>query len=130
MFKGILIRILVCIGAFGIFLYAYIDKQNAVTKRRLTIPVVAKEIKDLKEANTRLQYEIDLFESPEHLMQLARHSEYSHLKQPLLKEILTLPEGLALQVVSDEQEQKMSNYNPNHLKFAIGTISSQENLPQ
>jgi hypothetical protein len=116
--KGPLIRMLVCIGVFGIFLYSYIDKQNAVTQRRLTIPVLAKEIKDLKESNTRFQYEIDLFESPEHLMQLASHSEYSHLKQPMLKEILTMPEGLALEVSSEDKEEKAS-VRPK-LKFAIG----------
>jgi hypothetical protein len=116
--KGPLIRVLVCIGAFGISLYSYIDKQNAVTKRRLDIPVIAKEIKDLKEMNTRLQYEIDLFESPEHLMELARHSEYSHLKQPLLKEVLTMQEGLALEVSSEDKEEKTA-IRPK-LKFAIG----------
>jgi hypothetical protein len=116
--KGPLIRILVCIGVFGVFLYSYIDTQNAVTRRRLEIPVLAKEIKDLKEAKTRLQYEIDLFESPEHLMELARHSEYSHLKQPMLKEILTMQEGLALEISSGEEEEKGAA-RPK-LKFAIG----------
>jgi hypothetical protein len=113
-----LIRFLVCIGVFGAFLYSYIDIQNAVTRRRLEIPVLSKEIKDLKELNTRLQYEIDLFESPEHLMELARHSEFSHLKQPMLKEILTMQEGLALQVAPQEEKEKV-NARPK-LKFAIG----------
>lgn len=116
--KGLLIRILVCIGACGVFLYSYVDKQNAVTRRRLEIPVLAKEIKDLKEENTHLQYEIELFESPEHLMELARHSEFSHLKHPMLKEIMTMQEGLALQVPSDEKKD-LANARPK-LKFAIG----------
>jgi hypothetical protein len=116
--KGPLIRILLCIGIFGGFLYSYIDKQNAVTQRRLAIPVLAKEIKDLREANTHLQYEIDLFESPERLMELARQSEYSHLKQPMLKEILTMQEGLALQVSSEVREEKATVRSK--LKFAIG----------
>jgi len=116
--KGPLIRILVCVGVFGVFLYSYIDTQNGVTKRRLEIPVLAKEIKDLKEANTRFQYEIDLFESPEHLMELARHSEFSHLKQPMLKEILTMQEGMALEVSSEDKEEKVV-VRPK-LKFAIG----------
>ncbi len=89
-----------------------------MTKRRLEIPVLAKEIKDLKEANTRFQYEIDLFESPEHLMELARHSEFSHLKQPMLKEILTMQEGMALEVSSEDKEEKVV-VRPK-LKFAIG----------
>ncbi len=99
---------LICICVGGIFLYSYVDKQNAVTRRRLEIPVLAKEIKDLKEENTRLQYEIDLFESPEHLIELARHSEFAHLKAPMLKEIITLQEGLALNAASDEKEEKVT----------------------
>jgi predicted HTH domain antitoxin len=116
--KGILLRILVCIGACVGFLYSYIDKQNAVTRRRLEIPVLAKEIKDLKEENTRLKYEIELFESPEHLMELARYSEYSHLKHPMFKVIVTMRHGLALQVSSSDKEEKPAA-GPK-LKFAIG----------
>ncbi len=93
-----LIRVLICIGVFGFFLYSYIDKQNEITQRRLQIPVIAKQIEDLKEANIGLRYDIDLFESPEHLIQLARQPEYSHMKQPMFKEILAMPEGLAVQV--------------------------------
>ena len=101
--RGFLTRILVCIFVFGLCLYSYIDRQNALTRLRLEIPVVAKELKDLKEENTRLKYEIDLFESPEHLMQLASNSEFSHLKHPMSKEIVTLSEGLALQSAPQEQ---------------------------
>jgi hypothetical protein len=115
--KGFLIRILMCITAFGVSLYAYVDKQNEVTRRRLAIPVIAKEIKDLKEINTHLQYEIDLFESPEHLMQLASHSEYSHLKHPLIRDILTLPEGLALEGSSEERETP--SRSPRKLPVAV-----------
>jgi predicted HTH domain antitoxin len=116
--KSLFLRFLICITACGGFLYSYVDKQNVVTRRRLEIPVLAKEIKDLKEENTRLQYEIELFESPEHLMELARFSEYSHLKQPMLKEIVTMPQGIALQVSSEESEEKVPA-SPK-LKFAIG----------
>jgi hypothetical protein len=116
--KGPLLRILACIGICGGFLYSYVDKQNAVTRRRLEIPVLADQIKDLQEENTRLQYQIDLFESPEHLMELSRHSEFSHLKHPMLKEVLTMQEGLALQVSSDEKEEKVA-VRPK-VKFAIG----------
>jgi hypothetical protein len=118
--KAFLTRILMCISAFGVSLYAYVNKQNEVTRRRLAIPVVAKEIKDLKEINTHLQYEIDLFESPEHLMQLASHSEYSHLRHPLVREILTMPEALALEVSSEEKEERSSRSSR---KLPIAAIS-------
>ncbi|MGC1878984.1 MAG: hypothetical protein WA347_02430 [Rhabdochlamydiaceae bacterium] len=116
--KGPLIRILVCIVACGGFLYSYVDTQNSITRLRLEIPVLANKIKELKEENIHLQYEIDLFESPQHLMELTRHSEFSHLKYPMLKEIVTMQEGLALQVSSDELEERVTA-RPK-VKFAIG----------
>ncbi len=116
--KGILIRIFLCIGAFGLFLYSYIDEQNHLTRLRLNIPVIAKEIKDIKEENTHLNYEIELFESPEHLLELARHSEFSHLKQPLLKEIMAMPEGIALNMPAEESKGK-AQLKP-RLSFPIG----------
>lgn len=116
--QGSLLRILLCIGACGGFLYSYVDKQNALTRRRLEIPVLAKKIKDLKEENTRLKYEVNIFESPEHLMELARHHDYSHLKHPMLKEIVMMQQGLALQVPPHEKEEE-AGVGPT-LKFAIG----------
>lgn len=89
--KTLLARILVCILAMGVSLFAYIDKLNDLTILRLTIPTLAKQVKTLQEENTRLQYEIDRFESPIHLMELLRKPEFSHLKYPLLQDIVILP---------------------------------------
>jgi len=104
----ILSPVLVCILLFGFLLYSYVDRQNDVTRLRLEIPKIAKEIQDIKEENTRLQYEIDLFESPQHLMQLASCSEFSHLKHPLFKDVVRIDEGLALQVITEEKEEVLS----------------------
>lgn len=87
---GIFIRVLFCILSLGSFLYAYINKQNSITELRLQIPVVAKELQLIKEENTRLEFEIDRFENPLHLMELSRQPQFSHLKHPLLNEIITL----------------------------------------
>lgn len=100
--RGLAWRLLLCVICAGLLLYSYIDAQNAVTRLRLQIPVLSKEIRDLRETNTHLTYEIELFESPQHLLELAARPEFSHLKQPLLKEIITMPQGLALQVSSEE----------------------------
>lgn len=88
------IHIFTCIFIAGITLYACIEKQNGLTELRLKIPVLAKEVKRLQEENTRLKYEIDQFESPIHLMELARKPEFSHLKYPTLDKVLILSEGL------------------------------------
>ncbi len=92
----LLARVLICIFVFGFCLYSCIDKQNELTKLRMQIPDLVKEIRGIEEENTRLQYEIDQFENPQHLMQLARLGEFSHLKHPLVKEVITVPEGIAL----------------------------------
>ena len=87
------IRIFFCIFAAGITLYSYIDKQNELTGLRMAIPALSKEVKAIHEENIRLKYEIDRFESPIHLMELARKPEFGHLKFPYLNQVITLPEG-------------------------------------
>jgi hypothetical protein len=109
MSKGMVARILICISVFGLCLYSYLDQQNEVTRLRLQIPVVAKEVKDLKEEDVRLQFEIDLFESPQHLMELIAHHEYSHLKHPLMKQIMQVSEGIALQLPVGEKGESVSH---------------------
>lgn len=89
----LLIRIIVCIFVLGVSLYANIRKTNDLTLLRLAIPSLEKEVKALHLENERLQYEIDRFESPLHLMELLRKPEYSHLKHPFLHEIFILSEN-------------------------------------
>jgi hypothetical protein len=89
---GLLIRLLICISFVGLILYKYIDKLNDLTELRLSIPILAREVKDIHEQNLELQYNIDSFESPLHLMELARKPEFGHLKYPSLNEIISLPE--------------------------------------
>lgn len=90
---SILLQIFSCILIAGLSLYAYVEKQNELTELRLNIPVLAKEVRHIQEENIRLKYEIDQFESPIHLMELARKAEFAHLKYPHLDQvlILTLP---------------------------------------
>lgn len=85
-----ILRVSICMAALLSSLYGYLCLQNEITKRRLEIPILAKEINTLKEQNVCLHYEIDRFESPEHLMELASHKEFSHLKQPWLKDVIAM----------------------------------------
>lgn len=57
-------------------------------EERLKIPIVKKELRELKEKNILLQYEIDRFEHPSHLMSLSRKNEYSHLRYPIANDVL------------------------------------------
>lgn len=86
------IRVMICIFAAGFTLYLYIEKQNELTELRLYLPVLSKEVKRIQEENTRLTYEIDHFESPIHLMELARKPEFSHLKYGFVKDVIILTE--------------------------------------
>ncbi len=88
--SGIFIRLFLCILMIGVFLYAYINKQNQITELRLQIPVVAQQLQIVQQENTGLQFEIDQFENPLHLMELARLPQFSHLKHPLVNEIITI----------------------------------------
>lgn len=87
---GIFIRVCMCILTMGIFLYAFINKQNHITELRLQIPVAARELQVIQQENVRFQFEIDRFENPAHLMELARRPQFSHLKHPLVNEIITI----------------------------------------
>ena len=88
-----------------------------MTRLRLEIPILSSELNKLKEQNNRLKYEIDLFENPEHLMQLARCSEFSHLKHPTLQEVLTVSETVIAPKSSLEKEKDLPTFKWN---LAIG----------
>jgi hypothetical protein len=97
-----LIRLIICIFGIGLLLYAYIDKQNDVTDLKIQIPKLSKELKEIREENLRLHYIIDRFENPQHLIELSRLKEFSHLKFPLDREVVILPkeEGRYTQTTS------------------------------
>jgi hypothetical protein len=96
-------KILTCIVAASACLYACIDGQNKLTELRLRLPERAREVQCLKEENMRLRYEVERFESPEHLMTLARLPAFNHLRYPLVKEVWTLAEGVAVQSPAVEE---------------------------
>lgn len=91
--KDVLLRFSICIAVFGFCLYSYLNAQNQVTELKMRIPEMGKAIKLIREENTRLAYQIDAFENPSHLLELACQPEYAHLRHPLVKDILTLPES-------------------------------------
>ncbi|MDP1608421.1 MAG: hypothetical protein Q8L98_03795 [Chlamydiales bacterium] len=95
--KGLLIKLGFCLLTSGSCLYSYFDKQNELTQMKIRLPQLEKEIHVIREESRRLHYQVDQFESPSHLMELARSPEFSHLKHPLLREILTVPEDIVAQ---------------------------------
>lgn len=127
MAKGFSSRLLVCITVLGICVYSYLDLQNKVTDLRIRLPLLSKEVRRIQGENTRLQYEIDEFENPNRLMELARKSEYSHLKQPMMNDIIivkqeTLPnENLqSLAARGMMREEVELNHPKLKITFAVG----------
>ena len=94
--RKLLIQIGICLSVFGLCLYSYLDRQNSLTKMKIQLPQMEKEIQLIREENRRLSYQIEQFENPSHLIELAHRPEFSHLKHPILKEILTVPEAYAI----------------------------------
>ena len=93
--------------AFASFaLYSYLTEQNKCTELKMLLPKIAKEIEAIKQENAQLEYQIVCFESPEHLQQLAKNSEYAHLKFPYFQDVLTVKEGLALQWPASDEEAR------------------------
>ena len=93
--RGLLLKLGFCLGVLSLCLYSYLNCQNGVTHLKIRLPQLEKEIKLVSEENCRLQYEIDRMENPAKLIELAHRPEFSNLKHPMMKEILTVQEGIA-----------------------------------
>lgn len=110
----LLCRICTCIAGFGMMLYLYLHQQNEVVRLRMRIPTLLENIHAVKEENVRLRYEIDRFENPLNLMQLAQKKEYSHLKSPYNKEVVSLMQGKDL-TAPDRVAAALSSSSRNNL---------------
>ncbi len=92
---SILLRLGFCLTLFGFCLYSYLDAQNGLTQLKIKMPEIEREVRLLREENSRLGFEIDEFQSPANLIELGARPEFRHLKHPLLHEVLTVPEPIA-----------------------------------
>lgn len=90
------VKIGICFAVFGSCLYLYLQEQNDLAKIKMQLPQKEKEIAVLREEMRRLAYQLDQVENPSRLIELAHLPEFRHLKHPVLKEILTVPEALVL----------------------------------
>lgn len=95
--RGLLLQLAFCLGVLSLCLYSYQSKQNELTHLKIYLPQLEKEILTVREETQRLQFEIDRTQSPSRLIELAHQPEFCHLKHPLLKEVLTVREGIAVQ---------------------------------
>jgi hypothetical protein len=84
-----------CVTVIGWFFYSTLEKQNELTHLKIQIPQAEKDLMAIRQENRRLEYEIEVRENPDRLLELAHRPEYSHLRHPLIREILSVPEALA-----------------------------------
>jgi hypothetical protein len=97
-----MIRIFAALLALSFCLYTYLNEQNRCTEVKMKLPKLTKEIAAIRDVNANLAYQIECFENPQHLLALASTPAYSHLKFPYAPQIMTVREGLAVQVQTGE----------------------------
>ncbi len=96
-------RFFLSVSFAGFALYSYLSEHNKCTELKIRLPKIAKEIEKINQENAGLQYQIVCFESPEHLLQMAKNPQYAHLSFPYFQDVLTVKEGLALQLPASEE---------------------------
>jgi len=94
-----ILSLIVCMTS----IFSYVSLQNAVTRLKIQIPKIEKQLLAINDEISHLQFEVDQFESPDRLIDLACHPDFSHLKHPYLKDIKTVPEGFALTLKKEEK---------------------------
>lgn len=88
-------KLAVCVMCGGGCLYAHLHQTNRCTHLKMKLPALETEVREMQESNHRLAYQIEQFENPSHLIELARRPEFGHLRHPLLREVLTVSEEIA-----------------------------------
>lgn len=92
--KRIFFQLLFCFTVFSLCIYFYLEKQNYLTHLRIEIPKTYSCLQEMKEEMAKCEYEMDQWESPARLMQLASSPQFTHLSHPYADHILVLAEGV------------------------------------
>lgn len=87
------VKLGVCIVTVLVAVYIYINEHNKVIEMQLAIPPLQKDLGTILAENDRLQFEIDRFESPAHLLQLSLKPEFRHLKFPYTTDVLVIQQS-------------------------------------
>lgn len=102
--NSFLLRIGVCVASLAVCVFMLIQKENQITALRLSIPQLSSEVKLLAEENTRLEFEKQQFERPEHLLKLAQLPEFSHFHYPLAAHVAKVERGVSMAKRSDTRQ--------------------------
>lgn len=104
--RAIILQVVCSLTALGTCWFSYLEKQNELTELRLYAPKLVREVREIRENNAHLQYELQELQSPQKLLELAQDPKFAHLKHPTCKNILVL------------EEQKTPSSS--HVQFAAG----------
>ena len=118
------LRIVICILFLSGCLYSYLDVQNAITDLRIQIPRLTNEVRRIEEENTQFKFQIEKFESPENLMQIAKMSEFSHLKFPVCRDVLTLRQD---NLITSKEEKVILRKAKPTITFATNLTGANSN---
>ena len=88
--NSIILKVSICIISIASVLYSHLAKSNELTALKVLIPKLETQLFAIEEENSRLSYEIERFESPSNLMQLAKQCEFSYLRHPYDDEVLVI----------------------------------------
>lgn len=70
------------------FLFLYLHRSHQIDQLRIELPALRDEVEMLHEKNAVLQYEVDRYESPAHLIEL--HRQFRYLKHPREHEVMII----------------------------------------
>lgn len=82
---------LLTLGGFG---YSYLTQQNDLTEMRMEIPELMRDMESLRQEIAVLEYQVEAFQNPRNLLQIAMQNQYRHLKLPRLQEVAFLDTSL------------------------------------
>lgn len=106
--KGVIVRVLFCMGTLLCGAFFAIHKENQITQLRLKIPQLKKEVTLLSEQNTQLAFEKEMFERPENLLKCVSSQEYASLSHPSMQHVVVLPKGFTLAKYTEKKHTPSS----------------------
>ncbi len=76
------LRVSLCVFFVAALSYTYLDLHNKVMSVAMLIPQERKAIEAVKDENQRLNYQLAMRYSPQHLLDLLQDPAFSHLEFP------------------------------------------------
>jgi cell division protein FtsL len=108
----LLAKSVVCLGFLGFSVCSYLSKHNTCMALKMQIPKVMEEIKIIQEENEALSYQIECFENPQNLLNIAKSCQFSHLQFPPLENILAIKKDGILPKTPNTLAEKINQPTP------------------